>query len=186
MTPLAPAHTHFLDQMIKRQALFNHPGEFFAGFFGGRVPTMAEKVAWIEHSMQAANPAQVFENDVYLVRVFFEKPFVHLDISRKDQQPCHNWLDFQNIKNELVGPQFEAIELYPAERRLVNTSHQYHLWVHTDPTYEFPVGFHHRWVLRDPIQIQANSDGTVRTSVTSTVPLDSAATAPAATVGTAS
>ena len=161
--------------MIRRQALLNHPCEFFRGFFGGRIPTLAEKIAWVERSMQASAPAQTWENDLYLVHVFFERPFVHLDISRKDGQPSHNWRHFQQIKNQLVGPEYEAIELYPAERRLVDTANQYHLWVHADANYVFPLGFQHRWVLRDPIRVEVQSDGSMRTSIASAVPLDSAA-----------
>ena len=49
----------------------------------------------------------------------------------KDHQRTtrHDWRDFQRIKNELIGPQFDAIELYPAEDRLVDTSNQYYMFV---------------------------------------------------------
>jgi hypothetical protein len=40
----------------------------------------------------------------------------------------HDWRDFQRIKNELIGPEAEALEIYPAESRLVDTSNQFHLW----------------------------------------------------------
>ena len=41
----------------------------------------------------------------------------------------HDWRDLQRIKNELIGRDREAVELYPAEARLVDTSNQYHLFV---------------------------------------------------------
>lgn len=177
MKSFLPAQADVLEPMIRRQALLNHPCEFFKGFFGGRVPTLAEKILWVEKSMQVARPVQRWENDVYMVSVFHESPFVRLSICRKDEQPCHNWRDFQQIKNELVGPNYEAVELYPSERRLVDTSNQYHLWVHVDPNYAFPFGFENRWVLRDPIRIETDSAGRVQTTVTSTVPMDSVRTA---------
>ena len=42
--------------------------------------------------------------------------------------PWHDWVIFQQIKNELVGTEQEMVELYPAESRLLNSGHMYHLW----------------------------------------------------------
>jgi hypothetical protein len=36
----------------------------------------------------------------------------------------HDWRDLQRIKNQLVGPECEAVELYPAESRKVDTANQ--------------------------------------------------------------
>ena len=52
-----------------------------------------------------------------------------LSIRRTDRQAIHDWRDLQRIKNELCGKEREALEIYPAESRLVDTSNQYHLWV---------------------------------------------------------
>ncbi|MFN3652295.1 MAG: hypothetical protein ACK47B_22180 [Armatimonadota bacterium] len=65
-------------------------------------------------------------------------PCVHLTIRSLDGEPRHDWRDFQRIKNELVGPETEGVELYPAESRLVDTANHYHLWVF--PEYRFPFG----------------------------------------------
>lgn len=65
----------------------------------------------------------------------------HLSIKRIDQSVVHDWRDLQRIKDELVGSECEAIELYPAQSRLVDTSNQYHLWCSCDPAFRFPVGF---------------------------------------------
>jgi len=51
---------------------------------------------------------------------------VHLSIKRIDKHPVHDWRHFQWIKNELVGEENEAIEIFPAESRMVDTSNQYH------------------------------------------------------------
>ena len=53
---------------------------------------------------------------------------VHLSIKRLDRDVIHDWRDLQRIKNELAGAEWEGIELYPAESRLVDTANQYHLW----------------------------------------------------------
>jgi hypothetical protein len=58
-----------------------------------------------------------------------DMPIVHCSVKRIDKLPIHDWRDLQRIKNELFGPEFEAIELYPAESRVVDTANQYHLWV---------------------------------------------------------
>lgn len=71
---------------------------------------------------------------------------IQLSIKRRDQRPVRDWRDFQRIKNQLVGPECEAIELYPAESRLVDTANQFHLWCIPDPGYRWPVGYSTRHV----------------------------------------
>jgi hypothetical protein len=64
-----------------------------------------------------------------------------LSIKRRDKAPIHDWRDLQRIKSELVGAECEAVELYPAESRVVDTANQFHLWVIVDPTVRLPLGF---------------------------------------------
>jgi len=66
---------------------------------------------------------------------------VHLSIKRIDRKPVHDWRDLQRIKNQLLGEECEAMELYPAESRLVDTANQYHLWGYDDPKLRAPFGF---------------------------------------------
>lgn len=110
-------------------------------------------------------PLRVFQNNLYQVEVAHTLPpapsFIHLIISRLDKGTCNEWADLQRIKNEIAGPEYEAIELFPAESRLVNTGNEYHLWVHSDPNYRFPVGWPKRMVFAEPIKI---SDGPLRTA----------------------
>jgi hypothetical protein len=68
-------------------------------------------------------------------------PLVHLSIRRRDRKAARDWRDFQRIKNQLVGAECEAVELYPAESRLVDSANQFHLWAVADPTFRFPIGF---------------------------------------------
>lgn len=82
-------------------------------------------------------------NDTYQVqrREFPDSSLIHLNIRRRDGGPIlRDWRHFQQIKNELLGEECEAIELYPAESRKVDTSNKYHLWGYADPTFRFPVG----------------------------------------------
>jgi len=66
---------------------------------------------------------------------------VSLSIKRHDRAPIRDWRVMQEIKNMIVGPECEAVEIYPAESRLVDTANQYWLWAFTDPTVRFPFGF---------------------------------------------
>jgi hypothetical protein len=79
---------------------------------------------------------EVFVNDTYQVNIDRSASHgfpswlvvVHLSIKRRDKQAFDDWRDIQAIKNVLLGPEFEALELYPSEARLVDTANQRHLW----------------------------------------------------------
>ncbi len=71
---------------------------------------------------------------------------VWLSIKRRDKQPIHDWRELQALKNALVGPECEGVELYPAESRKVDTANQFHLWVIADPTFRWPFGHKEREV----------------------------------------
>lgn len=93
-------------------------------------------------------------NRVYQVAVRDHDPgeewpaMVHLSIKRLDRQRPgqERFRDFQRIKNELVGPECEALELYPAESRLVDSADQFHLFAVKEPGVRFPFGFSSRLV----------------------------------------
>lgn len=68
-----------------------------------------------------------------------------LSIKPQGGEARHDWREFQWIKNQLCGPEREAIELYPAESRLVDVSNQFWLLV-LPPGKRFPFGFDQRQV----------------------------------------
>jgi len=71
-----------------------------------------------------------FVNDLYQVQAQEYAPgCLHLNIRRRDGGMFKDWRHFQQIKNEIAGPEREAVELYPAESRKVDTSNKWHLWV---------------------------------------------------------
>lgn len=97
---------------------------------------------------------EVWINDLYQIEVRRYVGHVVLNIRRRDGAAAlRDWRHFQQIKNELVGPECEGVELYPAESRKVDTSNKYHLFVVTDPTFRFPFG----WRSRD-VQYEENRD----------------------------
>lgn len=68
-----------------------------------------------------------------------------LAIHDRPRSTRHDWRELQRVKNAIVGVERDALELYPAEDRLVDTSNEYHLFVM--PTGErFPFGFSERTV----------------------------------------
>ena len=68
-----------------------------------------------------------------------------LSIKRLDKESCHDWRDFQKIKNELCGESRFGVEIYPPESELVDVSNQYHLWVFPEGL-RLPFGFANRQV----------------------------------------
>jgi hypothetical protein len=91
---------------------------------------------------------QIYQNSLYtvIVSVNREHSMAKLSIRRNDRGAVHDWRDLQRIKNELVGPECEGFELYPAESRLVDTANQFFLWVFLDQTFRISVGFRERLV----------------------------------------
>jgi hypothetical protein len=138
--------------MIERAAMLAQPCEFFRAFFNGRTPTVSEKAFFVEKAVQRMTAVNIYQNDVYRVEVKHSPPFIHLDIRRRDGKTCSEWQDFQRIKNELVGPEHEALQLFPAESRLVDTGNEYHLWVCPDIKARFQLGFKDRFVLGETLQ----------------------------------
>jgi hypothetical protein len=90
-----------------------------------------------------------YKNNVYTVIVdsnlytnkverYLGMPVLHLSIKRNDRKPIDSWADLQWIKNQIAGPEAEAVQLFPAESRMLEAANQYHLWVIPGT---FPIGF---------------------------------------------
>ena len=75
-----------------------------------------------------------------------------ISIRRIDREPIHDWRDLQRIKNDITGPESEAMEIYPAESRLMDTANQYHLFAFpATKELSIPIGF--------PMRAVRNEDG---------------------------
>jgi len=92
-------------------------------------------------------------NDLYQVQVRYHdnRGLLHLNIRRRDGSLMRDWRHLPEIKNQLLGEECEAVELYPAESRKVDTSNKFHLWGYRDPRWRFPLGFDDRDVNYDQI-----------------------------------
>ena len=80
----------------------------------------------------------------------------YLSIKRNDKEPIHDWRDLQEIKNQICGEDSEAIEIYPAESRLMDTANQYHLWVFPKGS-RIPVGYNVRVVIDEELTGENNT-----------------------------
>lgn len=79
------------------------------------------------------NISRAYKNDIYSVQVYVnETEWGTVDqfvIRRHDEHPIHSWSELQRIKDELAGADRTAIEVFPAQRDLVDVANLYHLWV---------------------------------------------------------
>ncbi|WP_420795792.1 DUF7694 domain-containing protein [Ktedonobacter racemifer] len=66
---------------------------------------------------------------------------IHLSFRRLDREIFLPYRDKIRIKDELVGPECEGVELLPARSREVDTSNQFHAWIIDSSTFRFPFGF---------------------------------------------
>lgn len=158
MNPLVEIARDVRENQVYRKILLEQPEEFYRRYFGG-VPDAMTKLFLVEQTIQATVAPHLYANDVYRVQVRRNPPVVHLDISRHDGQAITHWRDLQAIKNQLVGPECEGVQLFPAESRLVDTAPQYHLWVIEDPTFRFSFGYQQRIVLPEPMRYTEDTVG---------------------------
>lgn len=100
-------------------------------------------------------PDEMWTNDRYrvIVRRDDDGHVSCISITRWDHKPVHDWRDCHAIKNQLAGPEVEALELYPAESRLVDTANTAWLWV-LPPGARLPFGFEDRLVLDADADLQ--------------------------------
>lgn len=136
----------------------------------GHLPGMTLELA--QHLAERNRRGELYNNgeyEVFLSRTpseFEEWPaLLHLSIKRCDKAPIHDWRDLQTIKNLLTDPEFEGVELYPAESRCVDSANQYHLFVVASKTFRFPFGFKDRFVA--DAELAAGTGGQQRPLATS-------------------
>lgn len=96
-----------------------------------------QKLKFIElYEDKTLGKMELWENDRYGVSVrryqkgFFIKnsPYIMIGITHIDESAHHDWRDFQAIKNDIAGRDWEGVELYPAESRLKDPSNRFYLW----------------------------------------------------------
>jgi len=95
-----------------------------------------------------ANKCDYYVNHLYQVEVGTCGPdnlMTHICIRRRDgAADLRDWRHFQEIKNQLCGPEREGFELYPAESRKVDTSNKWHIFVLPEGLKIDGIGWHQR------------------------------------------
>jgi hypothetical protein len=91
-------------------------------------------------------PDQAYVNDLYSVFVReLGHGALHISFHRHNRAAIRDWRHFQAIKNEVAGPERLAVEVFPPESQLTDTSNEYHLWV-------FPPDWERDWPFLLPVQ----------------------------------
>lgn len=81
--------------------------------------------------------------------------WVTLSIKRNDRAAECDWRIFMRIKNELLGPDREAMQIFPSMDRVVDTANQYFLFV-APKGFVLGVGFLDRLVMDQQQSTEAN------------------------------
>lgn len=71
-------------------------------------------------------------------------PFAVVSLTANDQTSRHDWREFQQLKTLILGPDWEAMELYPAEDRLVDQANRFYLWCVPSGVINFGLSGEHR------------------------------------------
>ena len=74
----------------------------------------------------------------------------HAFIRNKDNSDI-SWKEKQKIKNDLFGRNRTAIEVFPAESRLIDKVGAYHIWILPEEM-ELPFGLHENDTSTEPIR----------------------------------
>ncbi len=141
-------------KLAKRQARKNNQ----------KAPTMSE----IKRMLIEENDVDVYSNGITECHVNMPKKDdngnptspIHLSIKSYDRSTFVSWQIKQWIKNDIVGEEVEAVELFPAESRLVNGANQYHLWCFDKGV--LPFGFPARMVSSEKPEGRGQQDLPIR------------------------
>lgn len=61
---------------------------------------------------------------------------IHLWIRRHDEKPM-GWTELQRTKNEILGAEIMAIQVFPKQSNVIDQANMYHLWAF--PEFDFGV-----------------------------------------------
>jgi hypothetical protein len=110
------------DQMFRRPEVVRETMQHYGLDEAAAIAKLEEGTAGAEYYINALYQVQVMPTGP-------DEGMLHLCIRRRDGAAIFDWRHMQQIKNELAGPEREALQLFPADSRLVDASNKYHLWV---------------------------------------------------------
>lgn len=98
-----------------------------------------------DHDQAPAGLVRAYANDLYAVQWFEHETswgkVIHLMVCRGDGEPIRSWPHLQRIKDEIVGKERVAVEVYPRAADVHDAANVYHLWVLPEGM-ELPFGLH--------------------------------------------
>jgi hypothetical protein len=142
LPPWTPLVRTTLEPMTLLERL--NKNEALAKRFGTTVDAVQRNLSDLEKN------DEIYINSRYQVnvrRIHNDNPeipdMVHLSIKRLDKMQIgpERYRDFMRIKDELLSPEHEAIEILPARSREIDTSNQYHMWAIDNPEWRIPFGW---------------------------------------------
>lgn len=89
-------------------------------------PTHAEKEAF-QH-FKYADKCWYSDDEQYWVTLNRVGKFRHVKVHRSDHATMNDFHIFQQVKNLVLGEDSVAVQVFPAQRDLVDGSNTYHLW----------------------------------------------------------
>jgi hypothetical protein len=96
-----------------------------------------------------------YQNKEYVANLYdeLENNMHHLAITRHDGSFINDWRHLQKIKNDICGSQRWAVQIFPSEKYLVDSTNVIHLWVALENMPMF-CGFKGRYVAEQLSSIQ--------------------------------
>ena len=109
----------------------------------------SRKLLAAEFGIFPINCKRFFHNTHYYVMCFEQKSdwgtIDHLMIAdRKGRKSDDHWQFLQRVKNEIMGEERLAVEVYPPVTQLINQVNAYHLWVLPEG-FKLPFGLNPGW-----------------------------------------
>lgn len=99
--------------------------------------TRVPPAAW--PSTTGPNVLQIWRSNKYLATAYLDQQVVRLTVCRTQLDDQGDWLsgigwdDLQRIKNECGFADFDAVEVYPAAKDVVDVANMRHLWILGEP-----------------------------------------------------
>ena len=100
-----------------------------------------DKSDTIDHPLAPPDLIMAWCNQRFAVQQFHRNGLTWLSIRKHvngSKEP--SWAELQRIKNELIGLERQAVQVYPRQSELVDQADMYHLWLY-DEGDECPFNF---------------------------------------------
>ncbi len=92
-----------------------------------------DKSDTVDHPLAPPNLIMAWCNNRFAVQKFYRDGFTWLSIRKHVEGAKEpSWSELQRIKNELVGPERQAVQVYPRHSDLVDQADMYHLWLYDE------------------------------------------------------